>query len=90
MLRQADGTKRANARMGGRGRLATPEDLQRFFKGIQHELAHAEFRATHGAGFAYAERKAEIKAHGSQEGIWPTAVDVSSVVDFTQGRNLVK
>jgi hypothetical protein len=74
----------------GRGRLATPDNTQGFFKCIQHELAHAAFWATHGADFAYAERKAGIMAQGSQEGIWPTDVDVSSVVAFTQGRNLVK
>lgn len=76
-------------RMGSR-RLATPDNPQGFFKGILHELAHAAFWATHGAGFAYAERKAGIMAQGSQEGIWPTDVDVSSVVAFTRGRNIVK
>ncbi len=74
----------------GRSRLATPDDPQGFFKGILHELAHAAFWATHGAGSAYAERKAGILAQGSQEGIWPTDEDISSVEAFTRGRNLVK
>jgi hypothetical protein len=74
----------------GRSRLATPDNPQGFFKGILHEAAHAAFWATHGAGFAYAARKAGIIAQGSAAGIWPTEVDVSSVLAFTQGRNLIK
>jgi len=74
----------------GRSRLATPDNPRGFFKGILHEAAHAAFWATHGAGFTYAERKAGIMAQGSPAGIWPTEVDVSSVLDFTRGRNLVK
>jgi len=74
----------------GRSRLATPENPQGFFKGILHEVAHAAFWATHGAGFAYAERKAGIMAMGSPVGIWPTEVDVSSVLAFARGRNLIK
>lgn len=74
----------------GRSRLATPDDPQGFFKGILHELAHAAFWATHGAGLAYAEREAGIMAQGSPAGIWPTEVDVSSIVAFTRGQNLVK
>ncbi len=73
-----------------RSRLATPDNPQGFFKGILHELAHAAFWATHGAGFAYAARDAGIMAQGSPAGIWPTEVDVSSVVAFTRGQNLVK
>lgn len=72
-------------------RLATPDNNpQGFFKGILHELAHAAFWATHGAGFAYAARDAGIMAQGSPAGTWPTEVDVSSVEAFTRGQNLVK
>jgi hypothetical protein len=71
-------------------RLATPQNPQGKFKGILHELAHAAFWATHGAGAAYAQRKAGILAQGSDEGIWPTEVDIASVEAFTQGRNKVK
>jgi hypothetical protein len=71
-------------------RIATPENPQGRFKGILHELGHAAFWATHGAGFPYAERKAGILAQGSQDGIWPTDVDVSSAEAFTRGRNVVK
>jgi hypothetical protein len=71
-------------------RLATPDNPRGFFKGILHELAHAAFWATHRVGFAYAQRKAGIMALGSEEGIWPTEVDISSVEAFTRGRNLVK
>lgn len=74
----------------GRSRLATPANPQGFFKGILHELAHAAFWATHGAGFVYAQRKAGIMAQGSPVGIWPTEVDVASVRAFTRGRNRVK
>ena len=74
----------------GRSRLATPDDPQGFFKGILHELAHAAFWATHGAGFAYAEQGAGLMAQGSPAGSWPTEVDVSSVVAFTRGQNVVK
>ena len=74
----------------GRSRLATPDNPQGFFKGILHEGAHAAFWATHGAGFAYAARKAGIMAQDSPAGIWPTEVDVSSVLAFTRGRNLIK
>ncbi len=74
----------------GRSRLATPADPQGFFKGILHEMAHAAFWATHGAGFAYAAQKAGIMAQGSQAGIWPTDVDVLSVLAFTRGQNLIK
>jgi hypothetical protein len=74
----------------GRSRLATPDNPQGFFKGILHEGAHAAFWATHGAGFAYAARKAGIMAQDSPPGIWPTEVDVASVLAFTRGRNLVK
>lgn len=74
----------------GRSRLATPENPQGFFKGILHEVAHAAFWATHGVGFAYAERKAGIMALGSPVGIWPTEVDVASVRAFVRGRNLIK
>ncbi len=74
----------------GRSRLATPDNPQGFFKGILHELAHAAFWATHGVGFAYAQRKAGIMAQGSPAGIWPTEVDVASVQAFTRGQNLVK
>jgi hypothetical protein len=74
----------------GRSRLATPDNPQGFFKGILHELGHAAFWATHGVGFAYAERKAGIMALGSPAGIWPTGVDLSSVRAFTRGRNLIK
>ena len=73
-----------------RSRLATPDNPQGFFKGILHELAHAAFWATHGAGFAYAQQKAGIMAQGSPPGIWPTEVDVTSVRAFTRGRNLIK
>lgn len=72
-----------------RSRLGTPENPQGFFKGILHELAHAAFWASHGAGFPYAAQKAGIMAQGSNPGIWPTEVDVSSVRDFTKGQNLV-
>jgi Ca2+-binding RTX toxin-like protein len=68
----------------------TPDNPQGFFKGILHEMAHAAFWATHGAGFDYAERRAGIMARGSPAGIWPTEVDVSSVRAFTQGQNRVK
>ena len=74
----------------GRSRLATPDNPQGFFKGILHEMAHAAFWATHGAGFDYAERKAGIMAVGSPAGIWLTEVDVSSVLAFTRGKNRVK
>ena len=74
----------------GRSRLATPDNPRGFVKGILHEAAHAAFWATHGAGFPYAERRAGIMARGSPAGIWPTEVDVSSVLDFTRGHNLVK
>ena len=74
----------------GRSRLATPGNPQGFFKGILHELAHAAFWATHGVGSAYAQQKAGLMAQGSPAGIWPTDVDVSSVVAFTRGENLVK
>jgi hypothetical protein len=71
-------------------RLATPENPQGFFKGILHELGHAAFWATHGVGFAYAQQTAGIMAMGSEPGIWPTEVDVSSVRDFMRGQNLLK
>ena len=74
----------------GRSRLATPENPQGFFKGILHELAHAAFWATHGKDFPYAAQKAGILAQGSEQGIWPTDIDISSVRDFTKGQNLVK
>lgn len=74
----------------GRSRLATPENPQGFFKGILHELGHAAFWATHGVGFAYAAQKAGIMAMGSEPGIWPTEVDVSSAIAYTRGQNLVK
>ena len=74
----------------GRSRLATPDDPRGFFKGILHEAAHAAFWATHGAGFPYAEQRAGIMAQGSPPAIWPTDVDVSSVLDFTRGLNLIK
>jgi hypothetical protein len=74
----------------GHTRLAKPDNHQGFFKGILHEMAHSAFWATHGVGFAYAERKAGIMAEGSRPGIWPTEVDVSSVRAFTQGRNRIK
>ena len=73
-----------------RSRLGTPENPQGFFKGILHELAHAAFWATHGKDFPYAAQEAGIMAQGSDQGIWPTEVDVSSVRDFTKGQNLVK
>jgi hypothetical protein len=66
------------------------DNPQGFFKGILHEMAHAAFWATHGAGFDYAERKAGIMAVGSPAGIWLTEVDVSSVLAFTRGKNRVK
>lgn len=74
----------------GRSRLTTTDNPQGFFKGILHEAAHAAFWATHGAGFPYAEQKAGIMAQGSPAGIWPTEVDISSVLAFTRGQNLVK
>jgi hypothetical protein len=74
----------------GRSRLATPDNPQGFFKGILHEAAHAAFWATHGVGFAYAEQKVGIMAQGSPAEIWPTEVDVSSVLAFTRGQNLIK
>ncbi len=74
----------------GRSRLATPANPQGFFKGILHEVAHAAFWATHGAGSAYAAQKAGIMAQGSPVGIWPTDVDVSSVLAFTRSQNLIK
>jgi hypothetical protein len=55
-----------------RTRLATPDNPRGYLKGILHELAHAAFWATHGAGFAYAQQRAGIMAKGSPEGIWPT------------------
>jgi hypothetical protein len=71
--------------------LAAPDNPQHFFKGILHEMAHSAFWATHGAGFAYAERKAGIMALGSPAGSGPTdEVDVSSVLAFTRGQNRVK
>jgi hypothetical protein len=73
----------------GRSRLATPANPQGFFKGILHEVAHAAFWATHGAGSAYAAQKAGIMAQGSPVGIWPTDVDVSSVLAFTRSQNLI-
>jgi hypothetical protein len=74
----------------GRSRLATPANPQGFFKGILHEVAHAAFWATHGAGSAYAAQKAGIMAQGSPVGIWPTDVDVSNVLAFTRSQNLIK
>jgi hypothetical protein len=87
--RQMGPNKQTLIRMN-RKRLATPENPQGRFKGILHELGHAAFWATHGAGAAYAQRKAGIMAQGSDDGIWPTEVDISSVEAFTRGRNLVK
>jgi len=70
-----------------RTRLATPDNPQRYLKGILDELAHVAFRATPGAGFAYAQQRTGPMAKRSPGGI-STEVDISSVRAFTRGQNL--
>jgi hypothetical protein len=53
-------------------------------------LAHAGFWATHGKGFPYVAQKDGMLAQGSDSGIWPTDVDISSARVFTKGQDLVK
>lgn len=87
--RQMGPDKQTLIRMSSK-RLATPQNPQGRFKGILHELGHAAFWATHGAGVVYSQRKAGLMAPGSPDGIWPTDVDIASVEAFTRGKNRVK
>jgi hypothetical protein len=72
-----------------RQRLGTPESPRGWHKGILHEMAHIAFDAEHGEGMRYGREKLGILAAGSPAGLWPTEVDVASLVAYTQGRNIV-